>query len=610
MVRGNRVRMAYDTIMVGLSWGRIKSISADSITLDERVIYDPAVEYGIRVRCQDGEQVTTQVTHSVAGETATLTLVEPIPNASIGDLVLFGELGKESIDCKVTRIEPGGDFSANLTLVDAATNIYDFGTAPQYDPGITLPTPITELKPTAPSIDALYSDGTTLVMRQDGLFGPGIAASWSLPSGGIAIDQVEIRFSSDNGETWDRHQLPSDQRSIRVEAQGSGLRVAAQMRARSIYGTWGDFGGMAYITTVGREGRPRDVTGFTLAAINDYAQLAWDAALDLDVLHGGHVQIYHAPRLDATIAGAVPLARFAGTATEATAPLMYGTYFAVFEDAGLRASLSAARITTTAPRINKLNVVETLTEGPGFEGDAVGAVAIDDILKLDSALTIDEMLDPIDDWGNIDSHSGLAESGEYIPAETVDLGGVFTSRLTAAIATRTYLADDTIDNRSAIDDWVDVDGITDFAGPLARLFIRHTNDDPNASPEWSEWEAFTLGDYTARAYQFKLQLTTDSPDHQIEVTEYAVTIDMPDRVEGDNDIVIPAAGLTITFAAPFWTKPAVGITAEDLATGERARLTNKSAEGFTVQILDASDNGVERTLDWIAKGYGYKEEAA
>lgn len=611
VVRGNRVRVAYDSILVGQARARIKMISIDGfiLTLDERVLMQSGVNYGVRVRCSNGEQVTAQVVPFTSGETNAITLTSAISSSvEAGDLLLFGELGKESIDCKVTRIEPGADFTATVTLVDAAIDIYNYGAPPAYDSGITQPVSIEQIKPTPPIITSLISDGSTLSLRSDGTFAPGVLVAWQTLSGALAIDQLEVRHTSDGGDTWERQELSSNRTSIRIETPQSGVQTSVQMRARSVYGTWSDWGGAAFITPVGEEDRPSNVTGFTLAAVGDQANLAWEPATDIDVTHGGHIQIYHAPALDASLSSAIPVARFSGSATEGSVPLLAGTYFAVFQDAGGRTSPLPTRITTTAPRINKLNVAETLTQGPVFDGIKSGVASVSGGLKLDSINLIDDQLIDIDSWGAIDTIGGVTDSGSYLLDDVIDLGAVYTSRLTAAITASTYVTSELIDNRQAVDAWLDVDGITELVGPQARLFLRSTNDNPNVFPVWSDWEPFTVGDYSARAFDFRLDLSVDEPEHQIEISQLSITIDMPDRVEGDNDVPIPAIGLTIPFIAPFWATPAIGITAESLSSGERVIYT-KNTEGFTVQILDSAGNGVARTIDWIAKSYGYQEAA-
>lgn len=609
VVRGNRVRVAYDSILVGQAWGRIKSISGNTLTLDERVLMQAGVNYGARIRCANGEQVTAQVVPFTNGETNLLTLVSDVgPSVDVGDLLLFGELGKESIDCKVTRIEPGADFTATVTLVDAAIDIYNYGAPPAYSSGITQPVSIEQIKPAPPIITSLISDGSTLSLRSDGTFAPGVLIAWQTLSGALSVDQLEVRYTADDGDTWERQELSANRTSIRIEAPEAGVQTEIQMRARSVYGTWSDWGGAAFITPVGEENRPSNVAGFTLAAVGDQANLAWAPATDVDVTHGGHIQIYHAPALDASLSSAIPVARFSGTATEGSVPLLAGAYFAVFQDAGGRTSLLPTRITTTAPRINKLNVAETLSQGPVFDGIKSGVASVSGGLKLDSINLIDDQMIDIDSWGAIDTIGGVKDSGSYLLDDVIDLGAVYTSRLTAAITASTYVTSELIDNRADVDSWLDADGVIELAGPQAKLFVRSTNDNPNASPTWSDWEPFTVGDYSARAFDFRLDLSVDEPEHQIEISQLSITIDMPDRVEGDNDVPIPAGGLTIPFVAPFWATPAIGITAESLSSGERV-IYSKTTAGFTVQILDSAGNGVARTIDWIAKSYGYQEAA-
>src|SRR5690625_2724243 len=77
LTRGDRARLAYDAILVGQAWGRIKEISGNTITLDEQVEMEAGTQYGIRVRLQTGDDPTAPV-QTVAGKHHELTLAEPI----------------------------------------------------------------------------------------------------------------------------------------------------------------------------------------------------------------------------------------------------------------------------------------------------------------------------------------------------------------------------------------------------------------------------------------------------------------------------------------------------------------------------------------------------
>jgi hypothetical protein len=105
--------------------------------------------------------------------------------------------------------------------------------------------------------------------------------------------------------------------------------------------------------------------------------------------------------------------------------------------------------------------------------------------------------------------------------------------------------------------------------------------------------------------EFRVVLTSSSPSATPAVRTLAAEIDMPERVESQEDITFTGSK-DITFPTAFKDTPAVGITLANLANGERYAITSKTRTGFTIQILTSggsqSTNSV--TLDYVAKGYG------
>ncbi len=104
IVRGNRVLYQYDAILVGLGSARVKSVNGTTIVLDERLEYTEQRAYGISVRGVDdaagkAKLIATQVTGNTIGETDTFTTVDSI-DVEPGDLVIYGVMGKESIDAR------------------------------------------------------------------------------------------------------------------------------------------------------------------------------------------------------------------------------------------------------------------------------------------------------------------------------------------------------------------------------------------------------------------------------------------------------------------------------------------------------------------------------
>lgn len=135
--RGDLIHVAHDITSWGLAWGRVKSVSGTTVTIDGPVTLEPGTTYQLRVRStSDGSQAVANVT-SAAGETQTLTLASAI--GAPGDLFVLGEVNRGVAQLIVRAIEPGDDFSATLTCVDAAPGVWtaDSGTPPAFVSDIT-----------------------------------------------------------------------------------------------------------------------------------------------------------------------------------------------------------------------------------------------------------------------------------------------------------------------------------------------------------------------------------------------------------------------------------------------------------------------------------------
>jgi len=79
---------------------------------------------------------------------------------------------------------------------------------------------------------------------------------------------------------------------------------------------------------------------------------------------------------------------------------------------------------------------------------------------------------------------------------------------------------------------------------------------------------------------------------------------MPDRIFSGNDITSGAAVKTVTFTNPYKSvNYAVGITGENMATGDFFIIESKTINGFNVTFKNSSGIAVSKTFDYIAKGY-------
>lgn len=362
---------------------------------------------------------------------------------------------------------------------------------------------------------------------------------------------------------------------------------------------------------------PEDISGFTLNAIHNQAHLKWEQATDIDVLVGGSIRVkWSNLTTGAEWNNGLSLGPdLPGISTNAVVPLLTGTYMIKAVDSGGRESVSATSISSNVANIVNMNAVVTSQQDNTFPGTKTNMVVDTGVLKLDGSTLFD------DGAGNFDDALGLFDgggtgsgsfsaSGEYrfedgLGNEYEDLGQVLLSRVTADIGFT--VVDEASDFDSAGGDFDDRSGLFDggdISSVDVKLYVRTTEDDPAGTPTWSAWREFVVGDYTARAYDFKLQVLSSITSNNIEIDTLRVNIDVPDREEHDEDVSTSAGGdTTITYAQPFLFTPNVAVTAQDLGTGEYVVISSKSATGFVINAKNSGGSRVARTFDWIARGY-------
>lgn len=79
---------------------------------------------------------------------------------------------------------------------------------------------------------------------------------------------------------------------------------------------------------------------------------------------------------------------------------------------------------------------------------------------------------------------------------------------------------------------------------------------------------------------------------------------MPDRVIAEADISSGTSAKSITFSPAFKALDGIGIAASNMASGDYYQVTSKSATGFTITFYNSSDTIIDRTFDYVARGYG------
>lgn len=139
---GDNVLFEHDQFSIGLGEGRIKKISLDdnediaSIELDSELLFEDGKQYGIIIRSSNAFSGSLKITPEADGKT--LIFDSPVePGLAIGDLCAVGEYTKETVTLLIQSIERDENSNCTITAVDYDPSIYEEGTIPPYDPGIS-----------------------------------------------------------------------------------------------------------------------------------------------------------------------------------------------------------------------------------------------------------------------------------------------------------------------------------------------------------------------------------------------------------------------------------------------------------------------------------------
>jgi hypothetical protein len=492
----------------------------------------------------------------------------------------------------------------NLTLRETASQVYDWvggsETVVDFAPNTNLPDPFTVAAPGLSVSDTLT------------VFAESIITTLIVDIAGTSTfqDRYEVEAKVSTSDIWvtlgqasgNRFELPN---VLDGEIYNIRARSINTLGVKSAYAT-------ANHEVVGKTAPPENVSGFSINIVGTQAYLTWNAVGDLDL---SHYRIRHSrATVGATYSDAVDLInKVPRPAVFAIAPAMTGTYFIKAIDKLGNESLVPAEIVAVIQDIQGLNFIETVTESPTFSGQKIEcSVNEDGYLILDTAIDFDDITGLFDDAdGDFDGGGGtISTEGTYFFSNIVDLGHVYTSRVTSNLtvsrADYVNLFDDVTGN---FDDRTGLfDGDPNSYGDTdVQLYISVTEDDPNSSPAvWTDYRRFFVGDYKARGLRFKAVLTSTSGESTPILQALSVSIDMPDRVIGDNDLVSGTAsnGYDVVFSPAFKVSPALGIMAQNLSQGDYYEIPTKSNTGFTIRFKNSSGTVVSRTFDYVAKGYG------
>jgi hypothetical protein len=520
---------------------------------------------------------------------------------AIGDIVniTHSSLGFSAKPFRVMGMTFNEDFTIGLSLVEYQASHYTWATKTQQAtiPTTNLPNPFNIQPPASITLnDQLiqYNDGTVIVALDITL-----GAS---PDSFVDYYQVEYKLSSDTDYI--------------IYAQGSGLthrvlNVIDQETYDVRVKAYNSFGvGSTYISAqrkiVGAIEPPSDVQDFACNIVGTDAHLSWSAVPDLDLAY--YVINYSTVTSGAEWQNSVPLVtKVSRPATSITVPARTGSYLIKAVDKLGNFSSNETIVSTNITSIGNFNAVATQNEHPDFTGAKTNVVKVGSTIQLDTTeLFDDNTTDNFDDITTRFFDSGtlagnLYSSGNYEFSDVIDIGAVHTSRVTANITQSAEDTDRLFDFVSGNFD----DQPSNFDGDASvnsnsHLEIALSNDNIT----YTAFRNFTVGDYTARYYKFRIVMTSSNNSATPIVSQLSVTIDMIDRIFSGNDITSGAGTYTVVFTNPYKSvNYAVGITSQSDSTGDYYLVTNKTINGFDITFKNSGGTTISKVFDYLSKGY-------
>ena len=599
VVRPGQVIEVADPVKAGVRrGGRISAATTTAITVDDATNLT-ATGAGLSVMLPNGTVEKRFISTIVGNVITVITAFSAAPN--VNSVWVYETSNIRTSLWRVLGIAEQDGISYTVSALAYNASKYDYIERDQP----LRQRDITDLNiiPKAPT----NLNATELLYDGGGIAKSKLVVSWQPV---LAVKDYKIRWKYGSGN-WNTFTIPRFDFEIldtspgvyTIEVYSIGANLRASVRPA-----------LLTTQTFGKTAPPADVTGVSLVAGDELnGILSWDRAVDLDVLLGGKVLIRHSTALTGATweesQDLVPAA--AGSETQKQVPILEGSYLLKFEDDIGNRSVNAIAVVVDLPAPQPRFLVKSYAEDqetPPFSGNVTG-MFYDlefDGLVIDSGQLVDGMaLDGNwDALASLDSVGGVNPAGEYEFGSSWDMGSVFDVNIRRRFVTRPILPGALWDdNTLLIDDWSNIDE-DNLDVVNAEMYVRATTDNPSGTPTWGDWNQFANAIVRGRGFQFKTIATSSNPSVNIVIDELGVEMELQLRPEQSAVLTSGAGAYAIVFADAFYQAPNIGITANNMATGDFFLITAVTRLGFTIEFRNSAGTSVSRQFSYTAIGYG------
>lgn len=311
------------------------------------------------------------------------------------------------------------------------------------------------------------------------------------------IDNVEFQFKKTSQTDYKLAgfgELGSTE-ILDVEDDEYDVRV----RAINTFGIKGPFVTQTNITVEGLSDPPANITNFSFNVSSAGIHLEWDAVPDLDL---SFYRIRYTPlQTSATYANATTAVdKVARPANSVTVPPRAGTYMIKAYDKSGNQSQLETPVTIREQDLDVFTTTNTQAEHPAFSGTKTGCSVSSSRLRI---------TDP----------STAPSTATYLFSNYIDTGAVRIGRVSVDVDVLRIsdAATDTFDTLTGLFDSLpslfdDLSGGTSFSDNNVITFVSTTDDNPSGTPTWSAYKRFKTGDFSGRAFRFKIELQSTAND--------------------------------------------------------------------------------------------------
>jgi hypothetical protein len=553
---------------------------------------------------------------------------------SIGDIVNITH-ATPSFSAKPFRVQGmtvNADHTINLQCTEHQDSYYTFGTQQEVStiPDTTLPNPFSVLPPASITLsDELveYADGIVITRL--------------LIAIGASTDQFVDNYEVQIKQTLDAdgNAVTDDFREIAVGKILNyqhlnvidGATYQVRVRAVNTIGIKSTFIS-ATRAIVGGVDVPSNVEDFAVELHGqNHLKLTWtppSATSDLDIS-------FYDIRFQDTLTGAswlqsTNLVRCPRRKCDnAIVPARIGSYLIKAVDKNGNSSAQETIVTTNISGIQSYQTISTFTETPSVltsldQMDSTFPLTVKIDPDGDTILTLDTVTNFDDTQGNFDDAQGEFElggtdtssnptffnsnrdaKGFYNFTNTLSLTQVYDGNIEPTITLDAENPYDLFDNgRGAL--FFD-EAQAPFDG-TEQLHAFHRVQIATSTTSLADCTNFTDVSQSAtfkfRFAKFRLKLSNDDAQTSSNVSQIAIKLNMEERTFAENDLATSSGSKTITYTNPFYAVPALGISAQNMQSGDVYTITSKTVNGFTISFSDSGGSPVDRTFDYIAKGYG------